>query len=66
MLTAKILGHHMVGYTDAYDTAEEYGSVNGRVVLDDDPSKDITAFARVRLTVRGGRTICGAQASQAK
>jgi hypothetical protein len=27
------------------------------VVLDGDPSKDVTAFARVRLTVRGGRTI---------
>jgi len=27
------------------------------VVLDGDPSKDITAFARVRLTVRAGRTI---------
>jgi imidazolonepropionase-like amidohydrolase len=27
------------------------------VVLDGDPSKDVTAFARVRLTVRGGQTI---------
>lgn len=32
------------------------------VVLDGDPSKDITAFARVRLTVRGGRTIYDAKA----
>ena len=30
------------------------------VVLDADPSKDITAFARVRLTVRAGRTIYAA------
>jgi imidazolonepropionase-like amidohydrolase len=27
------------------------------VVLDADPANDITAFARVRLTIRGGRTI---------
>jgi imidazolonepropionase-like amidohydrolase len=32
------------------------------VVLDADPSKDITAFARVRLTVRAGRTIYAANA----
>jgi imidazolonepropionase-like amidohydrolase len=86
-----------VGYTDAYDTTEEYrqlgraldwrqilktltsapaerfgyGVRKGRlapgmdadlVVLDGDPSKDITAFARVRLTVRGGRTIYDAKA----
>jgi len=77
-----------VGYTDAYDTTEEYRQLGraldwrqilkaltaapaerfgyaahkGRlapgmdadlVVLDDDPSTDVTAFARVRLTVRG-------------
>jgi imidazolonepropionase-like amidohydrolase len=81
-----------VGYTNAYDTAEEYrllgraldwhqvlkalttapaerfgyAARKGRlardldadfVVLDGDPSKDITAFARVLLTVRAGRTI---------
>jgi imidazolonepropionase-like amidohydrolase len=86
-----------VGYTDAYDTTEEYRLLGraldwrqilktltaapaerfgyaerkGRlargmdadlVVLDGDPSKDITAFARVRLTVRGGRTIYDAKA----
>ena len=84
-----------VGYTDAYDTTEEYRQLGraldwhevlkalttapaerfgyaarkGRlargmdadfVVLDGDPSKDITAFARVRLTVRAGRTTYGA------
>jgi len=31
------------------------------VVLDGDPSEDITAFARVRLTVRAGRTIYDAK-----
>jgi imidazolonepropionase-like amidohydrolase len=86
-----------VGYTDAYDTTEEYrqmgraldwrqilktltsspaerfgyGVRKGRlapgmdadlVVLDGDPSKDITAFARVRLTIRAGRTIYDAKA----
>jgi imidazolonepropionase-like amidohydrolase len=86
-----------VGYTDAYDTTEEYRLLGraldwrqilktltaapaerfgyavrkGRlargmdadlVVLDGDPSKDITAFARVRLTVRGGRAIYDAKA----
>jgi imidazolonepropionase-like amidohydrolase len=85
-----------VGYTDAYDTTEEYRQLGraldwreilkaltaapaerfgyaarkGRlapgmdadlVVLDADPSKDITAFARVRLTVRAGRTIYDAK-----
>ena len=89
-----------VGYTDAYDTTEEYRQLGraldwrqilkaltaapaerfgyaahkGRlapgmdadlVVLDDDPSTDVTAFARVRLTVRGGRTIYDATALQA-
>lgn len=88
-----------VGYTDAYDTTEEYRQLaraldwhqiltalttapadrfgyaahQGRlargmdadwVVLDGDPSKDVTAFARVRLTVRGGRTIFDAQTPQ--
>jgi imidazolonepropionase-like amidohydrolase len=85
-----------VGYTDAYDTTEEYRQLGraldwrqilkaltaapaqrfgyathkGRlapgmdadlVVLDDDPSKDITAFAHVRLTIRAGRTIYDAK-----
>ncbi len=31
------------------------------VVLQDDPAKDVTAFARVRLTVHGGRTIFDAK-----
>jgi imidazolonepropionase-like amidohydrolase len=86
-----------VGYTDAYDTTEEYRQLGraldwrqilqaltaapaerfgyaahkGRlapgmdadlVVLDADPSKDVTAFARVRLTLRAGRTIYDATA----
>ena len=86
-----------VGYTDAYDTTEEYRQLGralnwrqilkglttapaqrfgytaykGRlapgldadlVVLDGDPSKDVTAFARVRLTVRAGHTIYDAKA----
>jgi imidazolonepropionase-like amidohydrolase len=81
-----------VGYTDAFDTAEEYRQLarvldwrqilaaltvapaeefgyaahKGRlvpgqdadlVVLEADPAKDITAFAKVRLTIRGGRVI---------
>jgi imidazolonepropionase-like amidohydrolase len=81
-----------VGYTDVFDTSEEYrllgraldwrhilaaltvtpaqrfgyGARKGKlatgkdadlVVLDADPANDITAFARVRLTIRGGRTI---------
>jgi imidazolonepropionase-like amidohydrolase len=81
-----------VGYTDAYDTTEEYRQLSraldwrqilraltaapaqrfgyaarkGRlaagmdadlVVLDGDPSKDVTAFARVRLTLRAGQTL---------
>jgi imidazolonepropionase-like amidohydrolase len=85
-----------VGYTDAYDTSEEYRQLGraldwrqvlqalttapaerfgysahkGRlapgmdadlVVLDQDPSKDITAFAHVRLTIRAGRTIYAAK-----
>jgi len=85
-----------VGYTDAYDTTEEYRQLGraldwrqilkaltaapaqrfgyathkGRlapgidadlVVLDDDPAKDVTAFARVRLTIRAGRTIYAAK-----
>jgi imidazolonepropionase-like amidohydrolase len=85
-----------VGYTDAYDTSEEYRQLGraldwrqvlqalttapaerfgysahkGRlapgmdadlVVLDQDPSKDITAFAQVRLTIRAGRTIYAAK-----
>jgi imidazolonepropionase-like amidohydrolase len=85
-----------VGYTDAYDTTEEYRQLGraldwrqilkalttapaerfgyaahkGRlapamdadlVVLDADPSKDVTAFARVRLTLRAGRTIYDAK-----
>ncbi len=32
------------------------------VVLDGDPSKDVTAFARVRLTIRAGRTLYDAKA----
>jgi imidazolonepropionase-like amidohydrolase len=86
-----------VGYTDAYDTTEEYRQLGraldwrqilkalttapaerfgyaarkGRlapgtdadlVVLDGDPSKDIIAFAQVRLTVRAGRTIYDSKA----
>jgi imidazolonepropionase-like amidohydrolase len=88
-----------VGYTDAYDTTEEYRQLaraldwrqilkaltsapadrfgyaahKGRlapgmdadlVVLDGDPSKDVAAFARVRLTVRAGRTIYDGTAPQ--
>jgi imidazolonepropionase-like amidohydrolase len=34
------------------------------VVLDADPAKDLTAFAKVRLTIRGGRTIFDSQPSQ--
>jgi imidazolonepropionase-like amidohydrolase len=83
-----------VGYTDAYDTTEEYRLMSGAldwwqilaslttapasrfgyaankgrvamgmdadlVLLDGDPAKDITAFARVRDTIRGGRVIWG-------
>jgi imidazolonepropionase-like amidohydrolase len=86
-----------VGYTDAYDTTEEYrllgraldwrqillaltaapaerfgyAAHKGRlvpgmdadlVVLDGDPSKDVTAFARVRLTLRAGQAIYDAKA----
>jgi imidazolonepropionase-like amidohydrolase len=86
-----------VGYTDAYDTTEEYrllgraldwqqilqalttapaerfgyATHKGRlapgmdadlVVLDGDPSKDVTAFARVRLTLRAGHVIYDAKA----
>ena len=89
-----------VGYTDAYDTTEEYRQLGraldwrqilqaltaapaerfgyaahkGRlapgmdadlVVLDDDPAKDVTAFARVRLTIRAGRIIYDAAERQA-
>lgn len=81
-----------VGYTDAYDTTEEYRLLSraldwrqiltaltvapaerfgqathkGRlkagmdadlVVLTKDPAKDVTAFAGVRLTIRGGRIL---------
>jgi imidazolonepropionase-like amidohydrolase len=81
-----------VGYTDAYDTAEEYrllgraldwrqilgaltvapaqrfgqATRKGRlkagmdadvVILLKDPAKDVTAFAAVRLTIRGGRIL---------
>jgi imidazolonepropionase-like amidohydrolase len=81
-----------VGYTDAFDTTEEYqlmgraldwrailaslttapaerfgyAAHKGRiaegmdadlVVLDADPAKDVTAFAKVRDTIRGGRVI---------
>jgi imidazolonepropionase-like amidohydrolase len=81
-----------VGYTDAFDTTEEYRqlarALNWRqilasltvapaekfgfamdkgkltpgqdadvVVLDADPAKDVTAFAKVRLTIRDGRII---------
>jgi imidazolonepropionase-like amidohydrolase len=83
-----------VGYTDAFDTTEEYRLMSaaldwrqilaslttapaerfgysarkGRiaegmdadlVLLDGDPAKDPTAFARVRDTIRGGRVIWG-------
>jgi imidazolonepropionase-like amidohydrolase len=83
-----------VGYTDAYDTTEEYRLMSGAldwrqvlaslttspasrfgyaahkgriapgmdadlVILDGDPAKDPTAFARVRDTIRGGRVIWG-------
>jgi imidazolonepropionase-like amidohydrolase len=86
-----------VGYTDAYDTTEEYrllgraldwqqilqalttapaerfgyATHKGRlapgmdadlVVFDGDPSKDVTAFARVRLTLRAGQVIYDAKA----
>ena len=85
-----------VGYTDAYETTEEYRlmsraldwrrilatlTVNpaqrfgyaahkGRVakgmdadlvVLDGDPAKDVTAFARVRATIRAGKVIYAAR-----
>jgi imidazolonepropionase-like amidohydrolase len=88
-----------VGYTDAYNTIEEYRQLGrvldwrqilasltvapakrfgyaahkGRlargmdadlVVLDSDPAKDVAAFARVRLTMRTGRTIYDAKAPQ--
>lgn len=88
-----------VGYTDAYDTTEEYRQLaraldwrqilaaltaapaerfgyaahKGRlapgmdadlVVLDADPSKDVTVFARVRLTIRAGHTIYDATLRQ--
>jgi imidazolonepropionase-like amidohydrolase len=81
-----------VGYTDAFDTTEEYrqlaralswrqilasltvapaerfgfaadkgkvspGEDADLVVLDADPAKDVTAFAKVRLTIRGGHVI---------
>lgn len=74
-----------VGYTDVYDTTEEYRQLGraldwhqilralttapaerfgyaarkGRLArgMDADPANDVTAFARVRLTIRGGRTI---------
>jgi imidazolonepropionase-like amidohydrolase len=81
-----------VGYTDAFDTTEEYrqlaralswrqilasltvspaekfgfaahkgklspGQDADLVVLDADPAKDVTAFAKVQLTIRGGRII---------
>jgi imidazolonepropionase-like amidohydrolase len=81
-----------VGYTDVFDTTEEYRllsralswrqiltaltiapaqrfgfrSTKGRVeagmdadlvVLDGDPAKDITAFARVKMTLRYGQTV---------
>jgi imidazolonepropionase-like amidohydrolase len=83
-----------VGYTDAYDTTEEYRLMSralgwrailaslttapaerfgyaarkGRiaagmdadlVILSADPAKDVTAFAKVRDTIRGGRVIWG-------
>ena len=88
-----------VGYTDAYDTTEEYRQLaraldwrqilaaltvapaerfgyaahKGRlapgmdadlVVLDGDPSKDVTVFARVRLTIRAGHAIYDATLPQ--
>ena len=90
-----------VGYTDAYDTTEEYRQLaraldwrqilealtaapaerfgyaarKGRVapgkdadlvVLNGDPARDIAAFARVRLTLRAGRTIYDASAQPVK
>lgn len=83
-----------VGYTDAYNTTEEYRLMSGGldwrqilaslttapasrfgyaahkgriapgmdadlVILDGDPAKDPTAFARVRDTMRGGQVIWG-------
>ena len=85
-----------VGYTDAFDTTEEYRQLaraldwrqilatlttnpaarfgyaahKGRlargmdadlVVLDGDPAKDVTAFARVRDTIRAGKVIYAAK-----
>ncbi len=85
-----------VGYTDAFDTTEEYRLMSGAldwrqilatltvnpaqrfgyaarkgrvakgmdadlVVLDGDPAKDVTAFARVRATIRAGKVIYAAQ-----
>jgi imidazolonepropionase-like amidohydrolase len=85
-----------VGYTDAYDTTEEYRLLSraldwrqilaaltvapslrfgfaahkGRiasgmdadlVVLEGDPAKDVTAFAKVLMTIRGGQPIFDAQ-----
>ncbi len=35
------------------------------VVLDDDPAKDVAAFAKVRLTLRGGQTIFDADSPSA-
>ena len=83
-----------VGYTDAYDTTEEYRLLSGAldwrqiltslttapasrfgyaqhkgriapgmdadlVLLDGDPAQDVTAFARVRDTIRAGQVIWG-------
>ncbi len=85
-----------VGYTDTYDTTEEYRELGraldwrqilaaltvapaqrfgfaahkGRivsgmdadlVVLDGDPAEYVTAFAKVRMTIRGGQPIFGGQ-----